>query len=59
MHINELGTNMVPRQPTVPVTAENYSLFPLPDLDSDSDLGTDSCTMQILRERDPNLNLSQ
>ena len=32
-------------------------LFPLPV--SDSDLDTNSCTMQILWERDPNLNLSQ
>ena len=27
--------------------------------DSDLDSDTDSCTMQILWERDPNLNLSQ
>ena len=33
--------------------------FPLPDSDSDSDLDTDFCTMQILWERNPNLNLSQ
>ena len=32
-------------------------LFPL--LDSDSDPDTDSCTMQILWKRDPDLNLSQ
>ena len=34
-----------------------HGLFPLPD--SDSDLDTDSFTMQILWERDSNLNLSQ
>ena len=32
-----------------------YGLFLLPDSVSD----TDSCTVQILYERDPNLNLSQ
>ena len=36
---------------------ESYGSFPL--LYSDSDLDTDSCTMQILWERDLNLNLSQ
>ena len=30
-----------------------HGLFPLPDLDSDS------CTTQILWERDPNVNMSQ
>ena len=34
-------------------------LFPLPDLDSDLDSDTDSYTMQILWERDLNLNLSR
>ena len=37
-------------------------LFPLPDYfhsDLDSDLDSDSCTIQILWERDPNLNPSQ
>ena len=33
--------------------------FPLLDSDSDLDLDTDSYTMQILWERDPNLNLTQ
>ena len=33
-------------------------LFPPPDSDSDSETNTDSCTIQILWERDPNLNLN-
>ena len=33
--------------------------FPLLDSDSDLDSDTDSCTIQMLWERDPNLNLSQ
>ena len=36
---------------------DHNGLFPL--LDSDSDPDTDSCTMQILWKRDPDLNLSQ
>ena len=38
-------------------TCYHYGSFPLPD--SDSDLDTDSCTVQILWESDLNLNLSQ
>ena len=41
------------------VNEEPYGPFPLPDSDLDSDLDTGSCTMQILWERDSNLNLSQ
>ena len=38
---------------------ETNGSFLLPDSNLDSDSDTDSCTMQILWERDPNLNLSQ
>ena len=41
------------------VVAECSFQFPLPDSDLDLDSDRDSCTMQILWERDLNLNLSQ
>ena len=41
------------------VYVNSYGLFPLSDSDSDSDSNTDSCSMQILWDRDQSQNLSQ